>query len=76
MVIASIRLGGVNEDDETRPAIQIFIPLSAAIAEALSAASIRDDRPLKRQAVRYIIAGLRRDGFLPPDPDSEQGPER
>lgn len=52
-------------DDKARPARQIYIALPAAVADALLAASVREDRPGKLQAVRYIVSGLRREGYLP-----------
>jgi hypothetical protein len=66
----------VTDHDDPRPAHQFFIALSAAVADALTAAALREDRPIKRQAVRYVVDGLRRDGYLPPDRDAEPDAER
>jgi hypothetical protein len=50
-----------------RPIRQFYIGLPADIADALDAAAMREDRPGKMQAARYVASGLRRDGYLPPE---------
>jgi hypothetical protein len=55
-------------DQDARPVRQFYVGLPAEVADALRLAGVREDRPGKAQAARYIVAGLRRDGYLADDP--------
>jgi hypothetical protein len=57
-------------DATDRSAQRLHLALPAQAWDALIASAVREDRPTKAQAARYIVAGLRRDGYLADDPDT------
>ena len=60
--------------NEGRRPVQFHLALPAEVADALTAAAVREDRTVKAQAARYVLAGLRRDGYLAADPADDRAP--
>ena len=68
----------MTSTENVRQPQRLYVVVPASAFDVLIAAATREDRTVKAQAARYVLAGLRQDGYLPGDAadDPSQRPAR